>query len=218
MADEIGTRKRSRDELEDPANDGGNDAGKLNPHKPSELEILTYLESSSDDDFGPAMPTAAPKKKKRKLPYEKLYISALPESPRYFKSLMHREQLSFVTITPHTDFLITTSVDGVVKFWKKSNEGVEFVKEYKAHSGDITGIAVSQDGRSLATAGADSTLKIFDIPSYGELWRRDKLHFLTWQIFSQCWSYPKRLKPFAGYTRKAHLYPYWPWRKWRVPR
>lgn len=130
---------------------------------------LTCLESSSDDDLGPALPTTAPKKKKRKLPYEKLYISALPASPRYFKSLMHREQLSFVRITPHTDFLVTTSNDGVVKFWKKSNDGVEFVKEYKAHNGEITSISVSQDGRSLATAGVDSTLKIFDITSYGEL-------------------------------------------------
>ena len=79
---------------------------------------------------------------------------------------MHKEQLSFVTMTPFTDFLITTSVDGVVKFWKKVGEGVEFVKEYRAHSGEITALSVSQDGRSLVTAGIDCTLKIFDIPSY----------------------------------------------------
>ena len=80
---------------------------------------------------------------------------------------MHKEQLSFVTITPYTDFLITTSTDGVVKFWKKVNVGVEFVKEYKAHAGDIRSVAVSQDGRNLATAGADSTVKIFDVAAYG---------------------------------------------------
>ncbi|EAT88548.2 hypothetical protein SNOG_03343 [Parastagonospora nodorum SN15] len=56
--------------------------------------------SSSDDDFGPALPSSAPKKKKRKLPYEKLYVAALPTSQRYFKSLMHREQLSFTTLDP----------------------------------------------------------------------------------------------------------------------
>ena len=148
---------------------------------------LTYLESSSDDDLGPALPSSAPKKKKRKLPYEKLYISALPASARYFKSLMHREPLSFITITPYTDFLITTSVDGVVKFWKKSNDGVEFVKEYKAHAGEITSIAVSLDGRSLATAGTDKTMKIFDIPSYDLL----SMVELPMQATVICWIHSK---------------------------
>lgn len=108
-----------------------------------------------------------PKKKRRTLPYEKLYISALPSSPRYSKSLMHKDQLSFVTMTPFTDFLITSSVDGVVKFWKKVAVGIEFVKEFKAHTGEIKSISVSQDGRSFATAGADKTVKIFDVVTFG---------------------------------------------------
>ncbi|KAH4352030.1 hypothetical protein HBH98_037070 [Parastagonospora nodorum] len=122
--------------------------------------------SSSDDDFGPALPSSAPKKKKRKLPYEKLYVAALPTSQRYFKSLMHREQLSFTTLTPHTDFLITSSVDGVVKFWKKDFGGVEFVKEFRAHTGEIRSVSASADGRSFATAGADNTVKIFDVVTF----------------------------------------------------
>ena len=125
------------------------------------------VDSSSDDDFGPALPSAAPRKKRRKLPYEKLYISALPTSPRYSKSLMHKDQLSFVTMTPFTDFLITSSVDGVVKFWKKVAVGIESVKEFRAHVGEIKGVSVSQDGRSFATAGADKTIKIFDVITFG---------------------------------------------------
>lgn len=124
-------------------------------------------DSSSDDDFGPAVPSAAPKKKRRKLPYEKLYISALPTSPRYSKSLMHKDQLSFVTVTPFTDFLITSSIDGVVKFWKKVAVGIESVKEFRAHIGEIKSVSVSQDGRSFATAGADKTIKIFDVITFG---------------------------------------------------
>ncbi len=124
-------------------------------------------ETSSDDDFGPALPSAAPTKKRRKLPYEKLYISALPKSPRYSKSLMHKDQLSFVSITPFTDFLITSSVDGVVKFWKKVAVGIESVKEFRAHSGEIKSVSISQDGRSFATAGADKTIKIFDVITFG---------------------------------------------------
>jgi peptidylprolyl isomerase domain and WD repeat-containing protein 1 len=122
--------------------------------------------SSDEDDFGPALPSSAPKKKKRKLPYEKLYVAALPTAQRYAKSLMHREQLCFTTLTPHTDFLITSSIDGVVKFWKKDFGGVEFVKEFKAHTGEIRSVSVSADGRSFATCGADNTVKIFDVVTF----------------------------------------------------
>lgn len=123
-------------------------------------------DSSSDDDMGPQLPSEAPKKKKRVLPHEKLYIAALPKSARYSKSLMHKEQILFVTWTPITDFVITSSVDGVVKFWKKVAQGIEFVKEFKAHDGEIQSVSVSQDGRSFATAGLDETIKIFDVVSF----------------------------------------------------
>ena len=76
---------------------------------------------------------------------------------------MHREQLCFTTLTPHTDFLITSSVDGVVKFWKKDFGGIEFVKEFRAHNGEIKSVNVSADGRSFATAGADKTIKILSL-------------------------------------------------------
>lgn len=133
-----------------------------------ELTTARYhADSSSDDDMGPQLPSAeAPKKKRRVLPYEKLYLKAMPKSARYSKSLMHKEQLTFLTMTPITDFLITTSIDGVVKFWKKVTGEIEFVKEYKAHLGEIKSVSVSQDGRSFATAGADKTIKLFDVNAF----------------------------------------------------
>lgn len=124
--------------------------------------------SSDDDELGPSLPSNVQKKKKRRvLPYEKLYILALPSSSRYSKSLMHKEQLSFVTFTPSTDFLITSSIDGVVKFWKKGAVGIESVKEFRAHAGEIRAVGVSSDGRGFATAGADKTIKIFDVVTFG---------------------------------------------------
>jgi len=36
-----------------------------------------------------------------------------------------------------TEFLITASCDGHIKFWKRQDEGVEFVKHFKAHMGEI---------------------------------------------------------------------------------
>ncbi|KKK18357.1 hypothetical protein P175DRAFT_0476000 [Aspergillus ochraceoroseus IBT 24754] len=145
-------------------------------------------ESSSDDDFGPALPSAdAPKKKRRKLPFEKVYVNALPASPRYSKSLMHKEQLSYVTVTPHTDFLITSSIDGVVKFWKKMADGVEFVKEFRAHPTEIKSVSVSADGRSFATTGTDKTVKIFDVITF------DLLAMLTVEFSPRCvcWVHPR---------------------------
>lgn len=79
---------------------------------------------------------------------------------------MHRDQLSFTTFTPHTDFLITSSIDGVVKYWKKDFGGIEFVKEFRAHNGEIRSVNVSADGRSFATAGSDNTVKIFDVVTF----------------------------------------------------
>lgn len=126
-------------------------------------------DSSSDDDIGPTLPPAggAKKKKRRVLPHEKLYLSALPSAARYSKSLMHRDNLAFVTMTPSSDFLITTSIDGVVKFWKKADVGTEFVKMFRAHSGEITSVSVSSDGRCFATAGVDKKIAIFDVETFG---------------------------------------------------
>ncbi|KAK4673502.1 Peptidyl-prolyl cis-trans isomerase cyp15 [Podospora pseudopauciseta] len=140
---------------------------KSNKRSHAEFTENDGSDSSSDDDMGPQLPSAsAPKKKRRVLPYEKLYISALPKSTRYSKSLMHKEQLAHLTMTPLTEFLITSSLDGVVKFWKKVADGIEFVKEFKAHQGEIRSVSTSADGRSFATAGPDKTVKLFDVMTF----------------------------------------------------
>lgn len=81
---------------------------------------------------------------------------------------MHRDLVNFVTLTPHTNFLITTSIDGHVKFWKKQEFGIEFVKHYRAHLSPIVGVSVSADGAFFATIAADGTAKIFDVINFGE--------------------------------------------------
>ena len=141
--------------------------------------------------MGPQLPSAAPKKKRRVLPYEKLYVDNLPKSARYSKSLMHKEQVAFATMTPSTDFLITSSADGVVKFWKKVMDGIEFVKEFRAHVGEIVSVSVSKDGRSFATAGVDKTIKLFDVITFGNRsttasWTYRPADLLGEQISSRC--------------------------------
>lgn len=45
-----------------------------------------------------------------------------------------------VLLASRTDFIITASVDGHVKFWKKQEEGIEFVKHFRAHLGAGTDV------------------------------------------------------------------------------
>ncbi|CAG8783188.1 5743_t:CDS:2, partial [Cetraspora pellucida] len=120
-----------------------------------------------DLDIGPSLPTAddLPKKKKRTLVHEKLYLEHLPSADMYERSYMHRDVLNYIAVT-NTDFMITTSVDGHLKFWKKNERGIEFVKHFRSHLGNITGISVSADGLLLATVAIDKALKVYDVVNF----------------------------------------------------
>ena len=51
-------------------------------------------------------------------------------SERYEKSFMHRDVVTKVVVASG-GFVMTGSVDGHVKFWKKDTEGFEFVKHFR---------------------------------------------------------------------------------------
>ena len=159
-------------------------------HQPSNSEDadvgpLPPVEDDSDDeDVGPAPPplegqedqdgsrtTAAlassKKKRRRVLPAEALYLKHLPSASRYYKSFMHRDPVCRADVTPHpTNFVITASIDGHVKFWKKQEEGIEFVKHYRAHLGPIVGTSVSADGALYASISTDGSVKVFDVANF----------------------------------------------------
>lgn len=65
------------------------------------------------------------------------------------------------------DFIVTTSVDGHLKFWKKTASGIEFVKHYKSHLSSIVDISLSADNELLATISDDMSLKVYDITNFG---------------------------------------------------
>lgn len=69
-----------------------------------------------------------------------------------------------------TGFVITTSVDGHVKFWKRVEGNLKFLKHLRAHMGAIISVDVDHVGELLATAAVDKGLKIFDILGFGEAW------------------------------------------------
>ena len=56
--------------------------------------------------------------------------------------------------------------DGHVKFWKKMQRGVEFVKHFHAHVGPIADVAASFDGLWLATTGDDGAAKLYDVHAF----------------------------------------------------
>ena len=58
---------------------------------------------------------------------EALHLKALPSAEMYESSFMHRDHVTHVVVCPGTDFIVTASRDGHVKFWKKLLRGIEFV-------------------------------------------------------------------------------------------
>ena len=92
-------------------------------------------------------------------------LAALPNAQMYERSFMHREAVTHVLCTS-SDFVVTGSKDGQVKFWKKQQRGIEFVKHFRAHLSPISCMAASLDGSLLATTAADKAFKVFDVQAF----------------------------------------------------
>lgn len=99
------------------------------------------------------------------LEHERLFVAALPSAGMYEKSYMHRDVVTHVVVTS-TDFVITCSADGFVKFWKKGKTGIEFVKTYRAHLEAISCADASADGQLFVTVSSDRYIKVFDVVNF----------------------------------------------------
>ncbi|KAL0033286.1 hypothetical protein WJX77_001863 [Trebouxia sp. C0004] len=121
-------------------------------------------EEEDGDLVGPVLP---PQLKKRKvLEHEQAYLAALPSAQMYEKSFMHRDTVTQVAVAQDQDFLITGSIDGHLKFWKKTPTGIEFAKHYRAHVGSLDGLTLSHDNSMLASISRDKTVKVFDVITF----------------------------------------------------
>eukprot|EP01036_Dinobryon_divergens_P031873 gene31873-41358_t len=140
-------------------------------------------DSDSEDDFGPKPTSAAAanngqdldtsdkvepvkKKIKRSLEFEQVFVGNLPETDFYEHSYMHRDVVTHICVSKPTEFVVTASNDGHVKFWKKMAETIEFVKHYQAHLGCIYSLAMSADSKQLVTTAADKYIKFFEISGF----------------------------------------------------
>lgn len=120
------------------------------------------------------------------LEFEELYLDNLPCMEMYEQSFMHKDTITHVVATKwdmesdihqsnaqawffyRTQFIITCSIDGHIKFWKKQEEGIEFVKHFRGHLGNIQDVAVNSSGTLLCTVSNDKSLKVFDVVNFGK--------------------------------------------------
>ena len=102
-------------------------------------------------------------RKLQKLDLYDMVLENIPTSENYEISYMHRDTVNNILVASKAEYIITFSIDGHVKFWKKAFHLVEFARNFKAHAGLITCAALSQNQDFLCTVGTDKTLKIFDV-------------------------------------------------------
>jgi peptidylprolyl isomerase domain and WD repeat-containing protein 1 len=122
-----------------------------------------------------------------------LYTDNLPKSAFYEHSYMHRDVVTHIVVSKPTEFVITASCDGHVKFWKKMKDNIEFVKHFQAHLGrlslfqcdvhlsisiafsigPINCLSLSYDGTRLLTTSEDKTIKFFEVIGF------DLSHMIT---------------------------------------
>lgn len=131
--------------------------------------------SGSESEAGPSLPPSSPpsaasaKRRRKERPgaaqREAVALARLPSAASYERSYMHRDHVTHVAIGP-SQFLVTGSRDGAIKFWKKTAGGIEFVKLYRAHLCAVAGLAVSANGFLLASVAEDGEAKIFDVLSF----------------------------------------------------
>lgn len=150
-------------------------------------------EDEEDEDVGPTLPGEssnevadnAPHKKRRKIILNaKKYFEDLPQIERYARSFMHRDAVCSIKVTSRTNFVITASNDGFVKFWKKMPTGIEFVKQFRAHLGPVDAATASFDGTLYASACAsERTIKAFDVVNF-DLFTMLQLEFTPKAL---CW-------------------------------
>ncbi|MEN2496604.1 MAG: Peptidylprolyl isomerase domain and WD repeat containing protein 1 [Marteilia pararefringens] len=94
-------------------------------------------------------------------------ISWLNIGRLYERSFMHTSNVNFVRFCNSNGFLITIANNGSLKFWaKKTPDGIEFVKHFQAHVGNILNYDVNYDETLLITIGVDKFLKVYSITDF----------------------------------------------------
>ncbi|CAH8296184.1 unnamed protein product [Schistosoma turkestanicum] len=99
---------------------------------PLPTEMIQSQEDACENDDT----VQVPKKKRKVLKDEAIYLRNIPTAQYYEISYMHRNVITHVAYSK-THYLMTCSNDGHFKFWRKADGvGLEFIKHYRAHLGE----------------------------------------------------------------------------------
>lgn len=94
-------------------------------------------------------------------------LDNLPVGEYYEKSYAHSETISQVLVKRSSDLIISISIDGVIKFWKKGFRLIDYFKTFKAHSGTVLSAKIAETSNRLYTTSVvDKTTKIFDLSTF----------------------------------------------------
>jgi len=118
------------------------------------------------------------KRPRREVDLERMQLDELPSARLYERSFMHQSVVTHVVSANRPGFIITASCDGVVKFWKKTETGIEFVKRFNAHLGPVTSLVLSSDDFMVASLSKSvKSVCVFDVIAF-DLIRSFSLEFV----------------------------------------
>lgn len=105
--------------------------------------------------------------RRRRSDFEQVFLDNFASAELYEKSYMHRDVICQIASSSQTNFIVTGSIDGHIKLWKKLYIGIEFIKDIRAHGGAVKLMTMSLDGLRLATCSdQDKKVKLFDVVNF----------------------------------------------------
>jgi len=152
------------------------------------MEASTKKRQRNEDDLEPS--------KKQSTSTTANQLQDIPTTEHYQVSYMHRSTVTHACTSLRHGYVVTGSVDGVVKFWKRvpvtngANGGggvgavapsapgsdaagglaarcIEFVKSYSSHVGPLLNLSISQPtGDSAVSIGWDGVIKFYDVATF----------------------------------------------------
>ena len=126
-----------------------------------------------------------------------LHLGRLPSAAMYERSYMHRDHLTHLVLTPSA-FLLTASRDGVVKWWKKVRGGIEFIRQYRAHTAPLVSLTVDATGDNAASVGCDQQLRFYDVTNF-DMVNGVELGFMP---AASVWVHSSGRKPMVAVSRR----------------
>lgn len=89
------------------------------------------------------------------------------QSGRKTRSIVAHDD-SVNAIASHAQLIATGSDDRTVKLWKSNGDGELTSETLQGHSGGVTSVAFSQDGKMLASGSYDRSVKVWNVESLEE--------------------------------------------------